>query len=220
MIAAMPSLKDQLFKQIEARYQFVLPEAFRELWRRGFCTILGPGRPGPRYLMLPDMEWMPLEMIATFRFEPYHLPGLVPFAITAGGDYWCWQPEFTRESKTRVLCCYHDCYDADIYAPDCISAIYRRLLEGATVMQPDASAVETYRHEMVSAASAIAPFISSAWQQTLFRVADRALQTPRSPTSNATDFFLLSPRECGDILRRDLGWDRLDDRCRWMQPAG
>jgi hypothetical protein len=58
---------EQLFTQIEERYQFVLPEAFREFWRRGFCTVLGPGRDGPHYLDLPDLEWMPLAEIVTDR---------------------------------------------------------------------------------------------------------------------------------------------------------
>ena len=211
---------EQLFKQIEDRYQFLLPEAFREFWRRGFCTILGPGRPGPNCLMLPDLEWMPLAEIAAFKFKPYHLPGFVPFAISGGGDYWCWQPEPAQPSRTRVLFCNHDSYDADIYAPDFISAIYRLIIEQAGGIERDAETVEACRQRLSANASALAPFISPAWQQTLSDLIHRAIQTERALKPQPTDFyFLLSPHERNELLRRELGWNVLDSKVRWMQPV-
>jgi hypothetical protein len=213
------STMERAFTQIEERYRFVLPESFREFWRRGFCSVLGPGRPGPNYLLLPDMEWMPLAEIITFEFRPYHLPGFVPFAFTGGGDHWCWQPEFTVDSKTRVLCCYKDCYDADIYAPDFISTVYRHIIENAAGLQRDGAAVEAGRRELNAFSSVLTPFISTAWQQTLSDIVQRTVIKSRSTDARPTDwYFLLSPRECKDILRRDLSCDWLDSKFRWMRP--
>jgi hypothetical protein len=211
---------EQLFTQIEERYRFVLPEAFREFWRRGFCNILGFGRPGPHCLDLPDLEWMPLTKIITFKFKSYQLPGFVPFAISGSGDHWCWQPAFIESSKTRVLFCCHDCYDADIYAPDFISAIYRLIIEHAAGMERDAEGVKACRRRLGTFASVLAPLISPAWQQTLSDIVHGTVKTGPSPGSRPTDlYFLVSPRERNDILRRDLGWESLDAKFRWTQPA-
>jgi hypothetical protein len=211
---------EQLFTQIETRYGFALPVTFREFWRRGFCTILGPGCPGPDYLMLWDMEWMPLADIVAFEFQSYHLPGFVPFAITGGGDHWCWQPEFTADGKTRVLCCYHDCYDAEIYAPDFVSAIFRHIVEGAAGMQREAEAVETCRQELAKAIAMLDAFFSNSQRELLSGIIKRPIQTSRSTGRQPTDwYFLVSSRECSDIIHRELGPDYLNAKFRWMQPA-
>ena len=208
------------FAQIEERYRFVLPADFREFWRRGFCTILGPGRPGPQYLLLPDMEWMPLGEIVAFKFKSYHLPGFVPFAITGAGDYWCWQPEFTQGSSTRVLLCLHDSDDADIYAPDFISAVYRQVVEGATAVMEEVEAIETSRRELAMAVSALRPFLLPARQDTLADIIQRPVQTRHPPTTRSIDWHYLIPLpECREIINRDLGADYVDSKFRWMQPS-
>ncbi len=191
----------ELFTRIEQRYAFSLPQAFREFWSRGWCTITDH-RLGPNYLLLPDMDWMPLEQIADFPFEPYHLPGFVPFATTAGGDLWCWQPAFTDARGTRVLSCPHDCYDADIFAPDFVSAVCRHLVDEAACMHPDPASVEEYRQLLLAVASQLEPFLSSFQQKSLAHICQLPVQHFRPPAIRPTDwYFLLPSPERTDILR-------------------
>jgi hypothetical protein len=127
-------MKEELFRRIEERYVFALPEEYRRLEARGLFALSNPAHasdsyePGS-YLWLNDMEWYSLQQIADFEFQSYHLPGFVPFAFSGGGDYWCWQPVNTDLRGTPVLCCFRDYEFATIYAPNFQSAIYRQILD-------------------------------------------------------------------------------------------
>jgi hypothetical protein len=186
---------EELFTQIEKRYAFTLPQAFREFWKRGFCTITGRSL-GPHYLLLMDMEWMPLEEIADFEFQSYHRPGFVPFATSGSGDLWCWQPAFTDERGTRVLSCPHDCYDADVYAPDFVSAVFRHLVDQAAAMHRDSDSVEQSRQRLVSATSALQSFLSPERQESLLHICRLPVQSPLLPARVPTVWhYLLSSDE-------------------------
>jgi hypothetical protein len=129
-----PAVSNAFYKAISERYGFNVPNEYRHLASRGLLSITTPAhasafhKPGS-YLWLHDMEWYSLQDIADFEFQSYHLPGFVPFAFTGGGDYWCWQPAFTDERGTRVLCCHRDSEFAIIYAPNFQTALFRQTLD-------------------------------------------------------------------------------------------
>src|SRR4051794_19003430 len=97
------------------RFNFETPPAFRALeerhlfeWRPEYREH-DPALPGNRYLWLNDMEWFQPNDLENFQFEPWERKGFVPFAHTAGGGYWCWWPEGTKEDRVPVLLCPRDC---------------------------------------------------------------------------------------------------------------
>lgn len=138
-------MNEALYRAIADRYGFSLPEDYRRLEARGLLHLSKSAhasaftRPGS-YLWLPDMEWLSLEAIAEFQFEAYCLPGFVPFAFTAGGDHWCWQPGYTSAHGTRVVYCPHDNFLATVYAPQFAGAVYRQALAICSETDLDAPA--------------------------------------------------------------------------------
>jgi len=127
-------VSEALYNAIAARYGFAIPDEYRRLESRGLFTLSAAAhastfyRPDS-YLWLHDMEWYSPQAILDFEFEPYHLPGFVPFAFTGGGDYWCWHPAHADRRGAHVLCCCHDCELATIYAPNFHTALYRQILD-------------------------------------------------------------------------------------------
>ena len=98
----MSSTLELLFSQIEQRYLLKMPSAFREIWRRGWCSDKDS-------IYFPDLEWMPLEEIRDYEFEEYQISGFVPLAHTAGGGLWCWELEQSFSAEPRVVMCPRDC---------------------------------------------------------------------------------------------------------------
>ena len=199
-----------IYSAIAQRYGFSLPAEYRQLESRGLLSLSGPAHasaftaPGT-YLWLNDMEWYPLHKIANFEFEPYCLPGFVPFAFTGAGDFWCWQPEFTDSNGTRVVCCYRDSYDARIYAPNFSLALYRQILDFCVSQPADDDEIDVrafLRRWVVD----LAPIFPSRWQEQLQELAHRL------------EFPVLSELEQKDIEKRDLPFDVIDTDVRWMQP--
>src|SRR5689334_1633542 len=136
--AVLPAfVNDALYKAISERYGFSVPEEYRRLASRGLLNLGAAAHasafyePGS-YLWLHEMEWFSLEEIINFEFQPYHLPGFVPFAFTGGGDFWCWQPSFADGRGIRVLLCHHDSEFATVYAPNFKTALFRQALDFAS----------------------------------------------------------------------------------------
>ena len=129
---------EQFYSQIEKKHKFSIPEDYRKVRDRGFMTLNGPARhtdfqkARDHYLWLNDMEWYRPKEIAEFAFNKLynpHLPNLVPFAFTGGGDWWCWQTDHqTKKWGTRILLCNHDDGQAIVYAGNFRSALFRQAL--------------------------------------------------------------------------------------------
>ena len=75
---------------------------------------------------------MPLQEIVDYQFEDYQAQGFAPFATTASGDLWCWQPDPSVTTEPRIVECPHDCDAGSVFAPDFRSAIYRQLADGVS----------------------------------------------------------------------------------------
>jgi len=129
---------------IEERFGFKAPKEYHTLASKGLFKNDGPSvctefyEPGS-YLWLNEMEWCSPVEIGSFEFQAYQLPGLVPFAITGGGDLWCWHPTMATEQGAPVLCCYHDDEMADVYAPNFFTALFRQALDFCMASEDDTS---------------------------------------------------------------------------------
>jgi len=195
-----------LYDAIESRYKFVVPDEYRCLEARGLFTISAPAHasafyePGS-YLWLHDMEWYSLQDIVDFQFQSYHLPGFVPFAFTAGGDYWCWQPEHTDRRGTLVLCCHHDYEFATVYAPNFHTALYRQILDFCRSPADDEriDAPSFLRRWAVD----LVGVFPAAWCARLHHLAD-------SPARS---------EEVSALEQTDIAFEQMDTEIRWMQPT-
>src|SRR5437763_1122028 len=120
----------ELYLQVERRYGFALPPEYRQMHETGFFEFDDlRNRVGPKYLWLNDMEWLEPPQIRDHEFPGYCKRGFVPFAVTAGGDHWCWYPEHSVSGVTPVVLCPHDSNTAEFYAPHFLGALYRQVLD-------------------------------------------------------------------------------------------
>lgn len=217
-------MSKELYRAIEERYGFSLPSEYCQMHARGFFTFSRPAHashfttPGDGYLWLNDMEWYPLEEIATFAFPDYyepHLPHLVPFAFTGGGDYWCWQTDKANERGTRVLLCPHDYELATIYAPNFAAALYRQALDYACYrFDEDGS---DYRAFLNRWATDLACALPAQWCE---RLRDISCRLPVNWTSPGRPFrSCISPDELEEIERRDIAFPDLDVEISWTNLA-
>ena len=215
-----------LYTQIEARYGFNLPQEYRQLSERGWLTLDRPAAnistvPGDGYLYLCDMEWYSLEDIVAFEFPEYcepHLPHLVPFAFTGGGDYWCWQTDMSDHRGTRVLLCPHDSNSAVIYAPSFATALYRQALQYASSEVDGTQVGFAEGQAFLRRWSVDLAFVLPAeWCRVLAELAARPpfewSHCWGRYTSRQTSF--LSPDELRQIEARDLQFAELDRATLW-----
>lgn len=193
-----------LYRSIEDRYGFSLPEAYRSLEERGLLDISVPAHasafyePGS-YLWLNDMEWYSLQDIVDFHFQAWQLPGFVPFAFTAGGDFWCWQPAVADQMGARVVCCFRDNEFATVYAPNFHTALYRQILDfcRSPAEQEDINVPAFLSRWAID----LAGIFPALWCVKLRQLAD---------VSGRID-------EATRIERTDIIFDRKDTAVRWMK---
>lgn len=70
--------------ELERRYGFVLPTAYRAFSERGYLAHASPS-----YLWVHEAEWLSgAEMLVAGGFWGNPKPGLVAFAFTGGRDVW------------------------------------------------------------------------------------------------------------------------------------
>jgi hypothetical protein len=197
-------MSEALYNAITARYNFVVPDEYRRLQSRGLLTMSAPAhasafhRPGS-YLWLNDMEWYSLQDIVDFKFQSYHMAGFVPFAFSAGGDYWCWHPKHADHRGAQVLCCPHDCELATIYAPNFQTALYRQALDfcRGSASEEDIDPAAFLRRW----AADLAPIFPERWCAHLRRLAE---DSERSAHASVLD-------------QSEIAFDLFDAKLRWMQ---
>ncbi|MBR6718469.1 MAG: hypothetical protein IKI77_09030 [Oscillospiraceae bacterium] len=94
---------------------------FNQLFQAG---VMNPA--SEHYLWLPEMEFLSPE-VAGYRRQLFEgvcdLTGLTVFAVTGGGDLFCW------DAEDSVFLVPHDGGDPAYFAADLGDAVYRRLLE-------------------------------------------------------------------------------------------
>ncbi len=187
---------NELYKRIEARYGFSIPDEYRQMQSRGSFNV----RNDERYVWLHEAEWLSLEEIADYEFEPYHKSGFVPFAFNCAGDLWCWWPEAASHGITPVVWCLHDADMAEVSAPHFIGFIYRQIVEFcAADYSMDKQELQNQLQEWHSR---FAEFFTAEWAKNLLTLTDKAP---------------LTEGEYAEIVQRDLAFERLDERFKWMK---
>jgi hypothetical protein len=162
------------------------------------------------------MEWYSLQEIAAFEFNDDPLPGFVPFAFTGAGDYWCWQPEFTNERGTRVVCCWHDDGLATIYAPNFATSAYRQALafcRDSFADEADLAQARAFLHRWSFDLACIFP---SRWCQRLAELAAAEPSVEPSVIAGKTQRVLLTAQRLSAIEREDVGYDEQGRSVAWM----
>lgn len=117
---------------IERRYGFRPPKVYRD-----WVLEQRMNRDSGAYLWLPEMRWLEPLDIPGFEFgvEPL-LEGLVPFATTPGGDYWCWWTTGTRcGDEADIVLCYHDSTEAELFAPTLAACLFRVAINYVTCFE-------------------------------------------------------------------------------------
>lgn len=141
------------FAEIRAATGFAIPPEFIKLenagllrfgenyehWRANWkqiCTTRPPALVcAPWYARV---EWYTPEEMARWKVPDYWIPRpIIAFAGNGIGDNWCWFPEMTDDLGTRVVFCAHDENDAEIYAANFQSFLYRIVLESFAYVAPD-----------------------------------------------------------------------------------
>jgi hypothetical protein len=197
-------MSDAIYDAIAKRYGFRIPTEYQRLESGGLFAISASGhasafyQPGS-YLWLNDMEWYSPEAILNFQFQPWHLPGFVPFAFTGGGDYWCWHPARAGDQGFHVMCCFLDDRMATVYAPNFHTALYRQILQFCAESSEceDIDAAKFLRRW----ATDLAGIFPNAWRARLLQLADDPLRAQRAPA----------------IERTDIAFTPVDTEIPWMQ---
>ncbi|MDD4889974.1 MAG: hypothetical protein PHU85_08580, partial [Phycisphaerae bacterium] len=145
--------------------------------------------------------------LAVFEFPEYCKPGYVPFAFTAGGDYWCWAPHLGETGHAPVLLCYHDCNEADFWAPDLAGTAYRQVLyhcaEPATTQDERQFRCRLLRRYVQD----LRPIWRAGWLDRIQCLAAKSTADER----------LLAWGEAQGIIAADLGSQYVERRILWME---
>lgn len=199
-----------IYKQIEERYGFRIPDEYRALQERGL--VAGPDPASELWLL--EVEWMPLEEIRDYQFQDYQKPGFVPFGFTGRGDLWCWWPEGADPQGTPVVLCPHDDMMAHVEAPHLMGFLYRRVLDyvsGGFDPEDEAEAREHVRdwHRLIGSE------VPAAWAETVAALSGRPLVSWQEAHFTASGF--VAPEEYQQLLQRDLSFPRLDQEFPWEE---
>jgi hypothetical protein len=199
---------ETLFKTIEKRYRFTLPEDYRDAWLHGWMD-------GPWELVVPEMRWLTLEEIAEYAFQDYQLPGFVPFAENGASTVWCWQVDSSGPDGPLVVECSRDCDAALVYAPDFRTAIYRRLLDQACICSCTAEEVEEQVAEIRGCAARLSTVLLPGERAFLGSILARPVESEVMPAGRSMRWhYIVHPKsEIRELIRSLFPEERL----MWMQ---
>ncbi|WP_456830938.1 SMI1/KNR4 family protein [Deinococcus sp. UYEF24] len=227
---------------IEERFEFSYPTLYKQLYTEGLLDIgqFGPQwmtsefprlrlRP-PLLLFGHDFELMQLEDIAEetaefFNPDSYRevRPGLrfVPFAMTGGGDLYCFHLNAATEAGVPVVYVWHDADEATFQAKNLQDFIFRGLLEAVVGIDKESLIATDDLSENCRAMLAThGPFLSPRQRQLVEDLYARDVTGYTSQLPNGREYQtrgLLSPDELAQILRAEIGFEHLDRRFGYMR---
>jgi hypothetical protein len=165
-------------------------------------------------------EWLSLPAILEYDFLTLEAdlggagePSLVPFAMSPGGDPYCWYPARTVAGEAVVCYCEYGEFDRiQPVAPSLLGFVYRNALEQLSV---DCGAGEerTARHNLARWRATWFPLFPQPWQQTLAAIPEVVgvewVRTLPSGYQERGRSFL-HPDEVERIVARDLHFAGID----------
>ena len=203
-----------VYNQIEARYGFCIPEAYRRLEANGWLSW---SEKNPDYLWLDDGEWLTPDQILNYKFQEYHKDGFIPFAFTGGGDLWCWHPGWNANGITPVVFCPRDSYDGNRYAPNFLGWVFRTIVEFASSAKCFSEEVEAKKH-FARWRKDVAPLLPEAWAAVVRDLGQKPMRTwPEESGFGGSGF--ISMAEANEIVQKHLAFPHLEEEIRWMIPV-
>ena len=196
------------YNAIAARYNFVIPDVYREMESRGWFNKA-------HYLWLHEAEWLPLDKIIHYEFADYHKLGFVPFAFNGAGDLWCWWPEATRDSATPVVCCPHDEEYGEFHAPNFLGFLYHQVLMYSVVGGFDVDEEEEAREWLRIWHKSFVEFFPHSWSETIASIANKPLITHEFGRGLYSAGFI-QESEYNELVKRHLAFPKLNEKFRWM----
>jgi len=152
-------------------------------------------------------EWLRLEQIANWVFDPQMIDGLIPCAQTLDGHLWAWYPAVDARHPAPLVYCPDEDEVAVIYAPDFRSTIYHMLLDELThTFLVEHSNLVDAVEQLKRFQQTTSAFFPYTWNQRLTELLQRPLHATQE------NFYgLLSEDERDEILATDINYDRLDE---------
>lgn len=186
--------------QLEKKYQFTLPTAYRSFYERGYLTY-----PGDAYLWVHEAEWLsPTEILDRGGFWGNPKPGLVAFAFNGRRDLWAWQTQRISEvGEPWIVHCPRDCYEGSWVAPSFLGWFYRVSLEYANWMWEEESESKQRLHRW---ASVLREFEKGEWADDIESIAHRKVMVTKSGLHDEyISNSLISGWDVGDRIRAAFG---------------
>lgn len=227
---------DNTLAALEQKYGFELPALYKRLYRDGMLDwLLGSASVNFswREAVYPRLREKPPMLLYARDFELYPVPEVlayeaedewwgsayqfVPLGFTGAGDLYAFCPSLTAANGdvpvTRSL---HDDVTTTVLAPHLEGFIFREMLDRATSFDHydlgGYAGFEGFRADLLRAVASISPYLRPAWGELLAEVYNRPLtrQTITLPRRQYTIDALLPAEEAERILRREIGFDKLN----------
>lgn len=203
---------NEMIAAIESHFNAQLPETYKKWMTLGYMD--------DNDYTANDAEWLPFDEITTTmneRFDYVNILGdIIPFAVTAGGDHWCFD---IKDGKVQaILICSHDDDDADVYAPDFEKWFYRCALEECLslyVIDTLENAKVRVKESLESSAKILLDCGQNEMADDLKSIAARSpieIEMPRY-----TYHALLTGEEYEDHVKQFLGEEFLKQKVQWSE---
>lgn len=198
---------------------FIWPSTYVALHEQGLLNRSHPD--DDSYLWLTDMRWLTPESLRDYEtlIDLRGWADFVLFASNPRGDVYAF-PRRAGVPDLPVIYLSVDGCDREYYAPTFDAALFRQILECATLAIDDPAVahksgwtLDIARQQLASYHRMLSPYFPSAWTA----VIDDLLALPpktHQPLRKKPDYLvttLLTPREAADLLALHVPWDKTDE---------
>lgn len=193
------------YSAIEQRYGCGLPDVYRALRKQGHFDWHGPDA-SPDYLFLTDLEWLSLQEIAEYQFFDWQIGGLIPFAISARRDEWCWRRDWQQGAEPPVVLCRRG--DTGYgFAPDFRGFLYRILLEEFSgTWLVESFGIHGTQERLRRYVDFVRPYLPERWVGQLSSLANRDWVTLADGT-----VCVFTREECNRVVQDELAFPHLNE---------
>jgi hypothetical protein len=194
-------------RRIAAECGLELPPLYTSLALAG---RLSPDSPSFQWLSM--VQWFELVDVPDTEISALSiLGGLVPFAKTPYGDWWCWWTDRPSEgAESEVLLCRHDSIEAEVFAPTFATWVARVCLTwGATVDEEDDE--DAKRRDLRAWAGLLREGNGAIADHLDWFATQPVVDTP----SHSEDRGFASPADRGRIIAEICGSSYVDRTLTW-----